>query len=177
MFFKHSEKSPLCLAHPSPVVSFTQMLIPRESETAPCRTWWPGTRDWLGTRDVLCPAMVHQVLLKACQRLLSDFPQWCHRTLRNCPKKSVGLGTRCWWCQAGAHLDALAAGFVGVEINTDILLSNSHVQELIPGHSHTVTLPRGVLRNVVYLWLLPTIFRATEEIVLGCFKLKSASPW
>lgn len=130
------------------MVSFPQVPIPGWSEPTPCRAWWPGARD------VLCPALVHQVVLKAWLRLLSDFPQWYHGAFRKCPKKYVGLGTRCWWHQAGAHLEALPAGFVGAEMKMGSLLNNSRVEEFLPGHSHRVTLPLGVIMCVVYLWFL-----------------------
>lgn len=53
-------------------------------------------------------------------------------------QRTWGLGTRHWW----HHLQI----FAGVEINTGSLLSNSPVEEIfIPGDSHEVTLPRGVM--------------------------------
>lgn len=85
---------------------------------------------------MLCPALGHQVVLKACLMLLSDFSQWCH-----CPK-NLGFGDK----GLVASGRSTPAGFVGVEINAGSLLSNSQVEEIfIPGHSHRVTLPRGVI--------------------------------
>lgn len=79
---------------------------------------------------------------------VDGFPQWGHgggfQKLPRAPilLKWVSLETRCSWHQAGAHPNALPAGFVVVaEMRMCNLLSNSRMEELIPGYSHAVTLP------------------------------------
>lgn len=98
--------------------------------------------------DGLYAATVHQVVLKACLRPVDGFPQWGHgggfQKLLRVPilLKWVSSETRCSWHQAGAHPNALPAGFVVVaEMRMCNLLSNSRMEELIPGYSHAVTLP------------------------------------
>ena len=155
VFFKYSEKSTLFLAHPSLMLSFSQVPIGGQREPPLRRAWWPGARDGP------YPATVHQVVLKACLKLVDGFRQRGHGGgFQKLPKdpillKWVSLETRSQWHQAGAHLNALPAGFVDIaEMRMCNLLGSSHMEELIPGYSHRVILPRDVFMYVMRLRLL-----------------------
>lgn len=166
VFFKYSEKSTLFLAHSSLMLSFPQVPTPGQWEPCLCRAQWQVASDGL------YPATVHQVVLKACLRLVDGFPQWGHGGgFQKLPRAPilliwVSLETRCSWHQAGEHPNALPAGFVVIaEMRLCNLLSNSHMEELIPGYSHAVTLPWDVFMYVMCLcmWCVYGFYKPFSE--------------
>jgi len=72
-----------------------------------------------------------------------------HQTvLRACPTPD---NARCQWHQAGAHPNALPAGFVDVaEMRTCKMLSKSPIEEFIPVYPHGETPPQDVFMCDVF---------------------------